>query len=119
MKSRASMSPTKALMIFGAMMLVMSALTMWAISTQDTGGSPGLGAVSFSEESQNNAIKVQVIESGSVQYFEVETNTGETVILSADSGASRTIENVNSVTVYGVSDNERTQINSYTGTWAR
>lgn len=118
MNSRGHMTPTKALMMFGAMMLIMSALTMWAISTQDTGGSPGLGAVTFSENQSTNSITVTVIESGSANHFEIETNSGRTVTLDANSGESRTVENVNSVTVYGVSNGERTEINSYTGTWA-
>lgn len=118
MDSDANMSPTQALMIFGVMMLVMSAITLWAISNEDLTGSPGLGAVDFSEEQETNAIKVSVLESGSANQFIIEGSNGETKTLEAQAGASTTMKNVNSVEVYGVTDNERAEIDSYTASWA-
>lgn len=115
---RGQMTPVKALALVGVMMLFLSAFTMWAITNQNPSGSPGLGAVDFSETPDTNSITVTVIESGSADKFVIETNSGRTKQLDSDSGESITIENVNSVTVYGLSDGERTEINSYTATWA-
>lgn len=112
MGSKGGMTPVKGLAAVGCMMIILSGFSLWIVTNQSP-SSPGLGAVEFSEV-ENNSIKVTVIETGSADAFVAESQSGEKVVIQAESGNSRTLEDVNSITVYVISDGERTEINSHT-----